>query len=186
MGVAGSKSGGANNAGGSSRRGGAGGRADGGASGKASGKAPDAGGEAGMPLKFVIPSNRMAGRDVQTRILDDVMRLGYHSQSVFAINLALEEALANAINHGNRLDPKKQVRVWARVEAKQCEIIVEDEGPGFDRGRVPDPTETENLEKCSGRGILLIEAYMNFAEWTHGGRRLRMIKHNEAEMMPGG
>ena len=60
-----------------------------------------------------------------------------------------------------------------------AEIIIEDEGPGFDRKHVPDPTLEENLEKCSGRGILLIGAYMDFVEWTNGGRCLRMIKRNE-------
>ena len=46
---------------------------------------------------------------------------------------------------------------------------------------MPDPTLQENLEKCSGRGILLMEAYMNRVEWTNGGRRVRMVKKNEAD-----
>src|SRR5260370_42473777 len=53
------------------------------------------------PLKFTIPSNFIAGRDVQKRILDDVSRVGFNSQCQFAIKLALEEALINAIKHGN-------------------------------------------------------------------------------------
>jgi serine/threonine-protein kinase RsbW len=136
------------------------------------------------PLKFTIPSDFAAGRDVQKRILDDVTRIGYNSQSQFAIKLALEEALINAIKHGNRLDPKKKVKIEAKVSPQQCEITIEDEGPGFKRDAVPDPTLEENLDKCSGRGILLIEAYMNSVRWDRGGRRVKMIKRNDDDVLP--
>jgi len=133
-------------------------------------------------LSFVIPSEFAAGREVQHRIHRALQDNGFQGQSFFAINLALEEALTNAIKHGNRLDPGKKVRVTATVTPLRVEITVEDEGPGFDRTRVPDPTRDENLEKCSGRGILLIEAYMNRVTWDRGGRRLRMIKVNDRGM----
>src|SRR5581483_5520561 len=64
-------------------------------------------------LVFTIPSDFAAGRAVQQRILEDVQRNGFHGQSFFAINLALEEALTNAIKHGNRLDPAKKVHIEA-------------------------------------------------------------------------
>lgn len=131
------------------------------------------------PLRFIIASDLAAGRDVQNRIMDDVTRGGFDSRCVFAIKLALEEALVNAIKHGNRLDPCKKVRVEAKVTPKEVEIVITDEGPGFDRRCVPDPTLEENLEKCCGRGLLLIESYMNKVEWSCGGRRVRMIKKNE-------
>ena len=54
-------------------------------------------------------------------------------------------------------------------------------GPAFERSCVPDPTADENLYKCSGRGILLIEAYMNSVKWDRGGRRVRMVKENRPE-----
>lgn len=133
---------------------------------------------------FTIPSDFVAGRQVQNVILDDVRRNGYVGNTFFAINLALEEALTNAIRHGNRLDPGKLVRVESKVTPNRVEISIEDEGPGFDRKSIPDPTAEENLEKCSGRGILLIEAYMSSVAWDRGGRRLRMIKENEAERAP--
>jgi serine/threonine-protein kinase RsbW len=136
------------------------------------------------PLKFTIPSKFEAGREVQKRILDDVTRLGYTSHSQFAIKLALEEALINAIKHGNRLDPKKKVHIEFSVTPKQLEVTIEDEGPGFSRDEVPDPTLQENLEKCSGRGILLIEAYMSSVQWSNGGRRLKMVLKNEEDVLP--
>ena len=139
---------------------------------------------AAKPLTFTIPSDFAAGREVQRAILDEVDRHKFTTHSTFAIKLALEEALINAIKHGNKLDPAKHVHIEAKVTPRQCEITIEDEGPGFARCDVPDPTLAENLEKCSGRGILLIEAYMNRAEWTKGGRRVRMIKKNEEEVQP--
>jgi serine/threonine-protein kinase RsbW len=125
-------------------------------------------------LEFAIPSNFEQGREVQQRVLDAVQRHGFSGQPFFAIKLALEEALVNAIKHGNRLDPKKQVRVEVEISPDRFRIGIEDEGPGFDRGGVPDPTSEENLEKCSGRGILLMESYMTRVAWDHGGRRVTL------------
>ena len=129
-------------------------------------------------VKATIPSDYSAGRDLQERILQDVQRHGFSSDSTFAIRIALEEALVNAIKHGNRADPGKKVRVEARVNSRRAEIIIEDQGGGFDRAGIPDPTLDENLHKCSGRGIHLIEAYMDEVQWSRGGRRIKMVKEN--------
>jgi len=142
------------------------------------GKRPNDSGGGKPSLRFTIPSEYAAGRDVQKQILDGVAANGFNDQSTFAIKLALEEALINAIKHGNKLDPKKTVKIAAKVTPKVCEIEIEDQGPGFSRSDVPDPTLEENIEKCSGRGILLIEAYMDKAKWDLGGRRLKMSKKN--------
>ena len=129
-------------------------------------------------FKATIPSDYDAGRDAQDRILSDVQRHGFSTDDTFAIRIALEEALVNAIKHGNQHDPGKKVRIEARVTNKRAEITIEDEGPGFRRSGIPDPTLEENLHKCSGRGILLIESYMDGVHWSRGGRRLKMVKEN--------
>ncbi len=132
-------------------------------------------------LNFDIPSDLAAGNAVQQEIMARVEKAGYNEHSVFAIRLALEEAITNAIKHGNKLDPTKRVRVKASVTTVRTEITVEDQGPGFDRKGVPDPTRDENLHKLSGRGILLMESYMNMVQWTRGGRRVKMLKVNGRE-----
>ncbi len=134
-----------------------------------------------MTVRTTIPSVYSASHEVQQRILEAVEKSGFTPHSSFAIKLALEEAMINAIKHGNKLDPKKSVHIEAKVTPKIAEITIEDEGPGFDRAEVPDPTLEENREKCSGRGILLIESYMNSVEWSRNGRRLRMVKRNGEE-----
>jgi serine/threonine-protein kinase RsbW len=135
-------------------------------------------------LKFTIPSNYDEGWAVLRRIVEDLERGGFTTGSAFAVKIALEEALVNAIKHGNRLDPNKKVHIEARLTPERAEISIEDEGPGFDRGGVPDPTAEENLTKCSGRGILLIEAYMNRASWDRNGRRLTMVRENGPDEIP--
>jgi serine/threonine-protein kinase RsbW len=135
-------------------------------------------------LRFEFPSNFDTGTEVQTQILAEVERHGFNPNSIFATRLALEEALVNAIKHGNQLDPKKKVVVEAKVTKDKVEIEIEDEGPGFARTQIPDPTAEENLCKCSGRGILLIEAYMNSVSWSRGGRRVKMVRFNEPSELP--
>ena len=153
-------------------------RRGGGAGSSGAGSSP-AGSSAPGSFRVTIPSDFAAGRDVQERILADVQRLGFSTDGTFAVRIALEEAMVNAIKHGNRLDPAKKVHVESRVTADRAEITIEDEGPGFDRSAIPDPTHDDNLHKPSGRGILLIEAYMDVAQWSSGGRRLRMVKENK-------
>jgi serine/threonine-protein kinase RsbW len=157
---------------------GKGGRGTGGTNGAAAAKVNGS-------LRFEFPSNFDTGCDVQRQILAEVERHGFSPNSLFATRLALEEAMVNAIKHGNKLDPKKKVVVEAKVTPQRVEIEIEDQGPGFTRAAVPDPTAEENLCKCSGRGILLIEAYMNSVEWSQGGRRVRMIRYNEPDELPG-
>lgn len=129
-------------------------------------------------LRFIIPSDFAEGRAVQKRILEEIEQQGYIPDALFGIKLALEEALINAIKHGNKFDRSKSVRIEATIGPEKSEIAIEDEGPGFDRASVPDPTLDENLERLHGRGILLMESYMHDVHWSRGGRRIEMCRRN--------
>ena len=131
-----------------------------------------------VPLVFTIPSDLAASRDVHKAIMQRVESLRYGEQSTFAIRLALEEGLMNAIKHGNKLDPNKTVHVEAKVTPRSTQITIEDQGKGFKREHVPDPCAEDNLLNCSGRGLLLIEAYMDKVQFTNGGRKVKMTKKN--------
>ncbi len=103
-------------------------------------------------------------------------RRGYPKASLFAIRLALHEAMSNAFQHGHAsLPPDTPITVEYSVTDNDVTITVEDLGPGFDPSGVPDPTLQENIERGSGRGLLLIRAYMAVAEYNHTGNRLRMV-----------
>jgi len=81
---------------------------------------------------ITIPSDTAEGRKVQDRIIGVMEKLGYPMRDVFAVRLALEEALVNAIKHGNRMDPSKSVKVECKIAEDRVQIAIEDEGPGFD------------------------------------------------------
>lgn len=137
-----------------------------------------------MKRAFDIPSDFAASRDAQNDIMSDVQAAGFDEENVFAIRISLEEAIVNAIRHGNRLDASKRVRIESTTSPLHVEIMVEDDGVGFDRKHVPDPTSVENLCRPSGRGILLIESYMTEVRWENGGRRMYMVKHINPSKKP--
>ncbi len=101
---------------------------------------------------------------------------GYGSRDVFAVRLALEEAVVNAIKHGHQGDSRKTVRVNYRLNADQVLINVEDEGPGFDPGEVADPLSPENLDRSTGRGLLLMRHYMTWVKHDARGNRVSLCK----------
>ena len=90
--------------------------------------------------------------------------------------MCLEEALRNAIIHGNRRDFSKRVKLMVFVNDTHWGVMVEDEGPGFAGEKVADPIGEENLWGESGRGIRLIEHYMDEVDYYSGGRTLVMAK----------
>lgn len=82
--------------------------------------------------------------------------------------MALMEAITNAIKHGNQKDQSKKVGIHYVINGERFDCRISDEGDGFDRDEVPDPTDPENLERTSGRGLLLIERYMTRVEYKPG------------------
>ncbi len=128
--------------------------------------------------RLSIASDFHAARQAEEALLAQVARFGYSQESIFAIKLALEEGLNNAIRHGNRFDPNKTVELSYSVDAKQFKVDITDHGTGFDPNAVPDPTADENLEKPSGRGIMLMRAYMDDVQYAQQGKQVRMVKHN--------
>jgi serine/threonine-protein kinase RsbW len=100
---------------------------------------------------------------------------GYAAAERFAVRLALEEGVANAINHGNRGRTGRKVVVECGVDPEQVLVAIEDEGEGFDPAAVPDPTDEANLEIPSGRGLMLMRAYMTKVRHVPPGNRVEMI-----------
>jgi serine/threonine-protein kinase RsbW len=102
---------------------------------------------------------------------------GYSERGLFAMRLAQEEAVVNGVKHGNRGDPARRVTVRYRVGPVEALVEVEDEGPGFDHGRVPDPTAPENLERPCGRGLLLMRSYMDWVRHNGCGNCVTLCKY---------
>jgi serine/threonine-protein kinase RsbW len=123
-----------------------------------------------------IPSELGAGKVVLDELLQKLDELGWPQRDVFGVHLAVEEALANAIGHGNQLDPTKQVHVVLSLSKTLLRIEIADEGNGFDPGSVPDPTDPDNLETASGRGIMLMRNFMSRVDFSQTGNRVIMEK----------
>jgi serine/threonine-protein kinase RsbW len=92
------------------------------------------------------------------------------------IEIALREALANAIVHGNHEDPGKQVYVSCRCGTDEVSFVIRDEGQGYDIGELPDPTAPENISSSHGRGIYLMKNLMDEIRFERGGAIVYMRK----------
>jgi serine/threonine-protein kinase RsbW len=118
--------------------------------------------------------------EVLQAVAAEMAAAGYPEDDVFGVSLALNEALLNAVLHGNGGDPAKQVRVAYHVGPTQVAVEVEDEGPGFDPDTVPDPRAPENLERLGGRGLLLMQAYLTSVRYDRQGNSVVLCKCRSA------
>ncbi|WP_026135574.1 ATP-binding protein [Nafulsella turpanensis] len=90
------------------------------------------------------------------------------------IMIAVTESVNNAIRHGNKLDPEKNVKLCLILNESQITFIIEDEGPGFDYNDLPDPTAPENIEKPGGRGIFLMKHLADEVSFKDKGRSVEL------------
>lgn len=137
-------------------------------------------GVAPRPIELTIASDLAEARRVQEEIEQALHASTYTEHEVFAIKLALEEALVNAIKHGNQMDPDKQVFIVYSITRERFEIRITDQGAGFNPEDVPDPTAIENIERPCGRGLLLMRGFMTEVEYHGKGNSVSMAKVREA------
>ena len=123
-----------------------------------------------------IPSDTAEARRIQDEIEQLLQARRASDQEIFSVRLALEEALVNAIKHGNQMDRSRKVHVCYRFLPDRFEVRITDEGPGFDPSDVPDPTAVENLERPCGRGLMLMRHYMSEVRYNDRGNAVVMSK----------
>ena len=128
---------------------------------------------------LVIESTSEAAGRACEKVLSELEANGLSQDDIFAIHLALEEALVNAVKHGNKMDASKEVKLDYSVAADKVEINVTDEGVGFKPKEIPDPRFGENVYKVNGRGLFLIRAYMDVVEYNDLGNRIHMVRYKE-------
>jgi serine/threonine-protein kinase RsbW len=137
---------------------------------------PDFGVDEADLVEASFASDLRSARATEQAILRELVRRRYGPDMVFGIKLALEEALTNAVKHGNRNDARKQVVVRYHVGRDRTVIMVRDEGAGFTPESLPDPTTEENLERPFGRGIMLMQSYMTRVQFVPPGNEVWMLK----------
>ena len=105
--------------------------------------------------------------------------VGFSDDEIFGIDLAVREAVTNAVKHGNKLDETKDVEISLSGETDGLKIVIRDFGEGFKVEDVPDPRNPENLLKEDGRGILFMQNFIDMVEWHNhpeGGMLVKMLK----------
>jgi serine/threonine-protein kinase RsbW len=127
-------------------------------------------------VEVTISSDLAEAKRIQIDIEDALQAAGYSEHDMFSIKLALEEALVNAIKHGNQMDAAKRVFVSYTVTAERFDIWITDEGLGFNPEEVPDPTAIENIERPCGRGLLLMRGFMAVVQYHGKGNIVYMSK----------
>lgn len=125
-------------------------------------------------IRFQSDSGRI--RECSSRILSDLESYKIGEKESFEIKLCVEEAVRNAIVHGNKSDPRLQVRVSYWVDQDALNVEIEDEGAGFNHESIDDPTKKDNLLKGSGRGVYLIKKLMDRITYNAKGNRISMVK----------
>ncbi|MFN2531674.1 MAG: ATP-binding protein [Pyrinomonadaceae bacterium] len=126
-----------------------------------------------------LPSRIEAVATAAAAVAEFVNRAGVSEEAAFGIDMAIREAVTNAVIHGNRQDENKSVEVTMKSSPDAVEISVHDQGPGFNPIDVPDPTRDENILKTSGRGIFFMRTFMDEVDWLirpEGGTTVRMLK----------
>jgi serine/threonine-protein kinase RsbW len=123
-----------------------------------------------------FPSDLALVRTIQDDIEQGLQANRFGDSDVFAVKLAVEEALVNAIKHGNQLDPAKNFRVAYSIDENHFSITITDEGPGFNPEEVPDPREECNLDRPCGRGVFIIRHFMTSVEYRGRGNIVEMTK----------
>jgi serine/threonine-protein kinase RsbW len=121
------------------------------------------------PEAYLAVASRFENIELVQAVVDDLLvRLELGEEDRHWIGLAVREAVANAIKHGNGGDPEKQVEVEVRLEGDEVVVSVRDEGTGFDPGSVANPLAPENLLRPGGRGIFYMKSLMDNVEYRFG------------------
>jgi serine/threonine-protein kinase RsbW len=135
--------------------------------------------KASINCSIVVDSKSSAVVDVCKEILTKLEEHNFDKDDTFAVHLTLEEAFLNAVKHGNKNDPTKKVKIDYSVNAEKVEITITDEGSGFEPESVSDPRFGEGLYEPGGRGLLLMNSYMDIVKYSEHGNSVYMVRYKE-------
>ncbi len=139
--------------------------------------------KAPINCSIVVESKPSAVVGVYEQILSKLENNGFSKEDIFAVHLALEEAFLNAVKHGNKMDSAKSVKIDYSVGLDKVEISMTDQGDGFEPEAVADPRWGESLYKPEGRGLLLMNAYMDVVEFNERGNSVYMARYKEKPLL---
>ena len=142
--------------------------------------------EAPISCSIVVESKPAAVVEVCRQILTKLEANNFGKDDIFAVHLTLEEAFLNAVKHGNKMDPAKKVKIDYSVDSDKVEISITDEGNGFEPDSVADPRFGAGLYEPGGRGLLLMNSYMDTVKYNERGNSVYMVRYREKPDMKKG
>ena len=132
-------------------------------------------------LDMVVPADVQRTGAIREGVTELLAGKDWSREDIEDVELALDEALSNAVRHGCKNDPTKDVQCLVSFDdAGEIVIVIRDPGSGFDHTALPDPREGDNLLKAGGRGVFLINQLMDSVEYSDEGRQLSMRKRSES------
>jgi len=141
--------------------------------------------EAPINCSIVVDSKSSAVVEVCNEILAKLKENNFDKDDIFAVHLTLEEAFLNAVKHGNKNDPSKKVKIDYSVNSEKVEITITDEGTGFEPESVDDPRLGKGLYEPGGRGLLLMNSYMDIVKYNEDGNSVYMVRYKEKPSLSG-
>ncbi|MCL2305915.1 MAG: ATP-binding protein [Planctomycetaceae bacterium] len=126
-------------------------------------------------------SSMVVAHTVMGEVLQQLAQRGWGERDLFAVEMALEEAFANAVHHGNHDDPEKKISFSCQLSENLVRFQIEDEGEGFDPDFVPDPRDSDHLDQVSGRGVCLIFNFMSRVTYSECGKQVTLEKDRTRE-----
>lgn len=130
-------------------------------------------------IEFQIPSRVEWMHEVLAYLIERTAHLGIIKEKTSNIFVALDEAIANAIKHGNKYDANKRIHIVAEITAQEACFTITDEGEGFDLNSLPNPTDPDYIMRPCGRGVMLIYHIMDEVRYNTRGNQIVMIKRPE-------
>jgi DNA-binding response OmpR family regulator len=129
-------------------------------------------------LRMEIPRQIKLIKGISHNIIQEAKLMGYDEKELRdKIPVTIDEAVTNAIKHGNKGDERKKVKIQVDIDTEKIKIVIKDEGEGFKVQEVPDPTDPKNFLKMSGRGILFMKLSMDEVAYNDQGNELTLIKY---------
>jgi serine/threonine-protein kinase RsbW len=137
-------------------------------------------GKGANTVEQVLESTLESVDGAEETVLREATHLGFDEDDLHKIGISLRECLVNAIVHGNRYNARKKVHLKVTRAPDRLTIVVGDEGDGFDPTAVPDPLAADNLLRGSGRGVMLMQAFMDefqISKREPQGTEAKMVKY---------
>jgi serine/threonine-protein kinase RsbW len=131
-------------------------------------------------LEQLLDSTLDSVDDAEKIVRQTAAEVGFDEDDMHDLGMAVREAMVNAVVHGNRYNLKKKVRLNVQHNVDSISVVITDEGEGFERTALPDPLADENLLRQSGRGLLLMEAFVDEFEMKRVpplGTQVKMVKY---------